>query len=147
MSEQKEKISNEDEEKVSGGYYSNGSWNPNYYNKPTPIEVKGHSGKREAISTVKVWQCDVCGAINSTVKPTIVSDPTATDLHICQQCESEGRHKELERKLMEQKVRLQPLADFYHVPREDNTHRFLVNYSGLDMDGLKEALLKVKRLK
>ncbi len=98
MSEQKEKISNEDEEKVSGGYYSNGSWNPNYYNKPTPIEVKGHSGKREAISTVKVWQCDVCGAINSTVKPTIVSDPTATDLHICQQCESEGRHKELERK-------------------------------------------------
>ena len=54
--------------------------------------------------------------------------------------------KELERKLMEQKVRLQSLADFYHIPREDNAHRFLVNYSGLDMDGLKEALLKVKRM-
>ena len=67
-------------------------------------------------------------------------------LHFLLELHTDMEDKELERKLMEQKVRLQPLADFYHVPREDNTHRFLVNYSGLDMDGLKEALLKVKRL-
>lgn len=96
MNEQKEKMSNEDEEKVSGGYYNNGYSYPNY--TLPRIELKGDSGKREVISKVKVWQCDVCGAINSTVKPTKVSDPTATDLHICQQCESDGRHKELERK-------------------------------------------------
>lgn len=67
-------------------------------------------------------------------------------LHFLLELHTDMEDKELERKLMEQKVRLQSLADFYHIPREDNAHRFLVNYSGLDMNGLKEALLKVKRL-
>lgn len=94
MNEQKEKMSKEDEEKISGGYYDSVVYShPNY-----TLPLKGDSGKREVISKVKVWQCDVCGAINSTVKPTKVSDPTATDLHICKQCESDGRHRELERK-------------------------------------------------
>lgn len=96
MSKINEKIKENEEEKVSGGRREYDKYE--YMPAPISIDVKGDSGKREAISTVKVWQCDVCGAINSTVKPTIVSDPTATDLHICQQCESEGRYNELERK-------------------------------------------------
>ncbi len=96
MSEQKEKMNKSEEGKVSGGLREYDKYE--YMPPPISIDLKGNSGKKEAVSTVKVWQCDVCGAINSTVKPTIVSDSTVTDLHICQQCESEGRYNELERK-------------------------------------------------
>lgn len=90
----KEKLNKSEEEDISGGYYND--YNP--YAPHIGLTLKGNSGKKEVISKIKVLSCDLCGAINSTVKPTKVSDPTVTDLHICQNFQTAGRHKELERK-------------------------------------------------
>ena len=67
-------------------------------------------------------------------------------LHFLLELHTDLTDKEVEKRLLQEKVRLQPLSDFYHVPKQDDTHLFLLNYSGIDMDGLEEALLKVKRL-
>lgn len=67
-------------------------------------------------------------------------------LHFIMELDTALKDRELEEKLLEKKIRLQALADFYHTPYHEDRHQFILNYSNLDMEGLKDALYTIKRI-
>jgi GntR family transcriptional regulator/MocR family aminotransferase len=52
----------------------------------------------------------------------------------------------LKQRLLEKKIKIASITDYYMDDQNRNQHQFIVNYSSLDMEGLKEGLLEMKRL-
>jgi GntR family transcriptional regulator/MocR family aminotransferase len=52
----------------------------------------------------------------------------------------------LKHRLWEKKIKIASITDYYMDDQNRNQHQFIVNYSSLDMEGLKEGLLEMKRL-
>ena len=48
--------------------------------------------------------------------------------------------RELTARLERAGIRVRPLSGYYHLPAEENTGTFLVNYSVLDEEALERAL-------
>ena len=65
-------------------------------------------------------------------------------LHFILELETDLRDKDLEDKLSDRHIRLQALTDFYQMSDMEDKHRFILNYSSLDMERLDEALHMIK---
>ena len=65
-------------------------------------------------------------------------------LHFILELETDLRDKDLEDKLSDRHIRLQALTDFYQMSDMEDKHRFILNYSSLDMERLDEALHVIK---
>jgi len=68
-----------------------------------------------------------------------------TGLHFILKVNTKLSDRELEERLYKRKIRLQSLISFYREPVPDK-HMFMLNYSGLDMEKLPQALEIVKKI-
>ncbi len=67
-------------------------------------------------------------------------------LHFVMEFNTEIPDEELKKRLAQRKIKMVSITDFYMDELKRDKHQFVLNYSGLDMKGLKEALLEIKKV-
>ena len=67
-------------------------------------------------------------------------------LHFVMEFNTEIPDEELKKRLAQRKIKMVSITDFYMDELKRDKHQFVLNYSGLDMMGLKEALLEIKKV-
>jgi GntR family transcriptional regulator/MocR family aminotransferase len=66
-------------------------------------------------------------------------------LHFLLEFRTDLTDRELQERLLEKKIRMGSITDYYMGPGPHDRHQFILNYSGIDMDGLEESLVEIRR--
>ena len=66
-------------------------------------------------------------------------------LHFLLEFRTNLTDRELQERLLEKKIRMGSITDYYMGPGPHDRHQFILNYSGIDMDGLEESLVEIRR--
>lgn len=90
----------------------------------------------------KILEC-INSCFNESECKVIEND---SGLHFLLEFSTKLKDRDLEKRLMDKKIRLNALTSFYHTPYFEDRHQFILNYSNIDMEGLNEALSTVKMM-
>ena len=66
-------------------------------------------------------------------------------LHFLLEFHTSISDQEIKSRLREKHIKIGAITDYYMSPSEDK-HQFILNYSNLDIEGLEDALLKMKAI-
>lgn len=67
-------------------------------------------------------------------------------LHFLLQFQTKLSDKEVKEKLLKAKINIRAITDYYMDDKIRNEHQFILNYSNMDMDGLKNAIMEMKKI-
>lgn len=93
--------------------------------------------KRKAITEI-IYNCGY-----ENVFSIIEND---SGLHFLLKIETQMSDEEIENKLLEKDIRINSLSDYYLTGYKSNEHVFIINYSNLEIDSFKEAIIYLGKI-
>jgi GntR family transcriptional regulator/MocR family aminotransferase len=67
-------------------------------------------------------------------------------LHFVLEFRTDMSDSTFKQKLADRKIKVEAISEFYIAGKQKDMHRFIMNYSGTDMDGLEDALKEIKAI-